>query len=157
MSDISNQLNVVLAETYALYLKTQNYHWNVEGERFDTLHKLFQEQYEELREAVDDIAERLRAIGEKAPGSFGAYGKLSQVEDGNENFSENEMIADLHDTHVHLAGTVKKLLDMAGQAGDDVTEDMMIARLTVHDKTAWMLRSSLPEDFRAERNARLAA
>lgn len=157
MSDLTNQLNVVLAETYALYLKTQNYHWNVEGERFGPLHAMFQEQYEELRDAVDEIAERARAMGAKAPGSFGAYSKLSQVEDGNENFSENEMIADLHDTHVHLAGTVKKLLDMSGSAGDDVTEDMMIARLTVHDKTAWMLRSSLPESFRAERNARIAA
>ncbi len=154
---VATALTHVLADSYTLYLKTQNYHWNVEGERFNSLHAMFEEQYTELREAIDEIAERIRAIGAKAPGSYKEYQALSDMEDGNSSFSANDMVADLHDSHLMLAKSIQKAIDAADDADDDVSEDMMIARMTVHEKTMWMLRSSLPEEMREQRQARMAA
>ncbi len=143
---VTTALKHVLADTYALALKTQNYHWNVEGRHFPSLHPMFEAQYDALFEAVDEIAERIRALGEKAPGSFSEFAKLSTLAAPKSTQSENAMVADLAAGHGHVASTVTAAMKAAQKAGDEATADLMIGRLAAHDKTAWMLRSSLPSN-----------
>ncbi len=135
-------LSRVLADSYSLYIKTHGYHWNVTGPNFPALHAMFEEQYSELAGAVDEIAERIRAVGAKAPAGYEAFSRLSTIGDGAAE-TDDEMIADLLAGHETVAGTAKETLEAAEAAGDEVTLDLMVQRIAVHDKTAWMLRSTL--------------
>lgn len=147
---VTEALKKVLAETYGLMLKTQNYHWNVEGPNFPGLHALFMTQYSELFLAVDLIAERIRALGEKAPGSYGEFGRLSKIKDGDYEYDADQMVKDLHDSNVALLASIKKAFAAAEKAGDQPTVDLMNARSALHEKTVWMLRSSLPKQSRVK-------
>ena len=147
---VTDALKKILAETYSLQLKTQNYHWNVEGSNFISLHTLFETQYNDLFVAVDTIAERIRALGEKAPGSYGEFKKLASASEGNSGFDATQMLADLHSNNVALSAQLAKALAVADKAGDDSTVDLLTQRITVHDKAAWMLRASLPKDAKVK-------
>ena len=140
---IAQGLAVLLADTYTLYLKTHNYHWNVTGPMFQTLHTLFETQYTELAVAVDDIAERIRALGEFAPGSYKEYAKLTSIKEAEGIPSAEEMIKDLVKGHEAIAKTGRSIVPTADDASDEVTLDLLTQRMTVHEKTAWMLRSLL--------------
>lgn len=138
---ISRGLSVLLADTYTLYLKTHNYHWNVTGPMFQTLHTLFETQYNELALAVDDIAERIRALGEFAPGSYKEYAKLTNIKEADGIPTAEEMIKDLVKGQEAIAKTARSIVPVADEASDEVTLDLLTQRMTVHEKTAWMLRS----------------
>ncbi|WP_215397641.1 Dps family protein [Rheinheimera oceanensis] len=138
---IAGGLSVLLADTYTLYLKTHNYHWNVTGPMFQTLHTLFETQYNELSLAVDDIAERIRALGEFAPGSYKEYAKLTSIKEADGIPSAEEMIKDLVKGQEAIAKTARSIVPVADEASDEVTLDLLTQRMTVHEKTAWMLRS----------------
>jgi len=138
---IAHGLSVLLADTYTLYLKTHNYHWNVTGPMFQTLHTLFETQYTELAVAVDDIAERIRALGEFAPGSYKEYAKLTSLKEADGVPSAEEMIKDLVKGQEAIAKTARSIVPIADGASDEVTLDLLTQRMTVHEKTAWMLRS----------------
>ena len=132
----------LLADSYTLYLKTHNYHWNVTGPMFETLHKMFEAQYTELAAAVDEIAERIRALGHPAPGSYGSYAKLASVPDAGDAVPEaTRMIRDLVTDHETVVRTSREVLRTAEEAGDDVTTDLVTQRMSTHEKTSWMLRS----------------
>lgn len=147
---VTEALKRVLADTYGLMVKTQNYHWNVEGPQFPGLHALFMTQYSELFLAVDLVAERIRALGEKAPGSYGEFSKLSKIHDGNGDFDADQMVKDLYEGNVTVLASIKKAFAAASKAGDDSTVDLLTQRIGVHDKAAWMLRSSLPKQTRVK-------
>jgi starvation-inducible DNA-binding protein len=134
-------LNKLLGDTYILYLKTQNYHWNVTGNLFQSLHTLFEEQYQEQALAVDEIAERIRALGEFAPGSFAAFSKVSSIKEENAIPSAEEMIHNLVQGNEAVVSTAREIVSLADGCEDDVTSDLMINRMQVHEKNAWMLRS----------------
>lgn len=136
-------LKIVLADSYALYLKTQNYHWNVTGANFASLHILFEQQYNELALAVDEIAELIRGLGEKAPASFEEFQALSTIKSGDINAPAEQMVKQLAADQSVIAGIVQNALDIAQEAGDEVVIGALTDRLTVHRKNAWMLRSSL--------------
>ncbi len=143
---VAEALKLVLADTYTLYLKTHYYHWNVTGPRFTTLHNVFEEHYNELWLAVDDIAERIRTLGVYAPGSYKSFAKLSSVlEDGDDVPSANDMVANLTKGHETVAHTIRDALKRAEEAEDEGTADLLVGRLRVHEKTSWMLRSMLEE------------
>ena len=133
----------VLADSYALYLKTQNYHWNVEGPRFNTLHALFETQYTDLAMAIDEIAEHIRGLGAKAPGTWKKYEDLSSITEGDETLSADAMLQDLANDQDKIATTLNKALKVAQNEDDEVISDALIGRLTVHRKNKWMLESSL--------------
>lgn len=136
-------LKKVLADSYMLYLKTQNYHWNVEGMHFKPLHELFEEQYNDLADAIDDIAELIRGLGEKAPATVGAYSALSTIKDGDENASAETMVKELAVDQAAISATIQTALEAAQKAGDEVVIGALVERLTVHRKAKWMLSSSL--------------
>jgi starvation-inducible DNA-binding protein len=140
---LAKELSKLLADSYTLYLKTHNFHWNVTGPMFQTLHLMFEQQYNELALAVDAIAERIRTLGHPAPGSYTAYSRLSSVADADGVPEATDMIRALLDGHETLARTARSVLKVAGTAGDDATADLATQRLQVHEKTAWMLRSLL--------------
>lgn len=140
---VTDALKAALADTYTLQLKTQNYHWNVEGTHFRSLHLLFEEQYNELFAAVDVIAERIRTLGEKAPGTNTEFAKLTKVKEGNASFDDFEMVKDLYHTNLQMAQSFKKAIDKAETADDAATADLLTQRVAVHEKAAWFLRSSL--------------
>lgn len=134
----------VLANTYTLYLKTHNYHWNVTGPQFASLHTLFETQYTELAGAVDTIAERIRALGHVAPGSYAAFGKLSEVKEApDEPPQAMQMIRELAADNEALIKLSEKANEVADEANDVASGDMMIERMQVHAKSAWMLRAHL--------------
>jgi starvation-inducible DNA-binding protein len=135
-------LEQALADTYALALKTQNYHWNVEGPTFFGLHKLFEEQYDDAHAAVDELAERIRALGAFAPGGLRVFQEISGIADAKDGLDARAMIDDLIAGHATLASTLKAGIEAAEKAADPVTADMLTGRLTTHDKHAWMLRSA---------------
>jgi starvation-inducible DNA-binding protein len=141
--EIAGGLARVLADSYALYLKTHNYHWNVEGPRFQGLHMMFEGQYTELAGAVDEIAERIRALGQYAPGSFGQFSRLASIKDEDTVPSADDMVRRLADDHEAVAKTIHSMLPSAQEAGDEVTVGLLVDRLAVHEKTMWMLRSML--------------
>lgn len=141
--DVVEQLEHLLASSYVLYLKTQNYHWNVTGINFKSLHELFEEQYKELAEAIDEIAEVIRALGAKAPASFEAYSKLSVIKNGNENADSIDMIKALSKDQESISELLQHALEIAQQNYDEVTADLFIERMAVHRKNKWMLDSSL--------------
>lgn len=140
---IVTELHSVLANSYALYLKLQNYHWNVEGAHFKQLHEMFAEQYEELAEFIDVIAERIRALGAKVPASLTIFAKAQLIAEANEKNSWQQMVQDLHASHLELCKIMSLLLKLAMANGDEVTADIMIGRLTSHEKSAWMLKATL--------------
>ena|SRR5689334_12837628 len=143
---VSQALSNVLADTFTLYLKTHNFHWNVVGPRFHTLHLLFEEQYNELWLAGDAIAERIRALGCVAPGSYREFSKLTYLQEAEAVPSATEMIAELLSDHETSARTARWALSVARTAVDAPTEDLLIQRVMAHEKSAWMLRSMLAEE-----------
>jgi starvation-inducible DNA-binding protein len=140
---IAEGLSRVLADTFALYLKTHNFHWNVEGPMFNTLHQMFQEQYTELWNALDAVAERIRSLGHPAPGGFKAFGKLTSIEDTDDVPEAMAMVRELVKGHEAVARTVREVFPAAEKGNDQATVDLLTQRLQVHEKTAWMLRSLL--------------
>jgi starvation-inducible DNA-binding protein len=134
-------LQKLLASSYSLYLKTQNYHWNVEGKDFFSLHQLFEQQYQDLFAAVDLIAERIRALGSKAYGSYGKFSKISVVKDGDENLSSKEMIEDLLDDNKKIVKVLNEAVESNGH--DEATLTILSDRLEIHEKNSWMLGSLL--------------
>jgi starvation-inducible DNA-binding protein len=136
-------LSVLLAETYTLYLKTQNYHWNVTGPHFSQLHVLFQTQYEELALANDLLAERIRALGEKAPGSYSVFSKLSSIKEETGSPAAQQMLKNLVKDHETLIASAEAVLKVAELAGDQPTLDMATQRMDIHQKTRWMLAAHL--------------
>ncbi len=141
--DVANVLKVLLADTYTLYLKTQNYHWNVTGPMFPQLHALFESQYKALSEAVDEIAERIRAVGEFAPASYTAFAELGHITEDTGVPSAEGMIAQLLEDHEMVVRFMRDSFDIVDEAGDEVSADLFTERMTFHEKTAWMLRAVL--------------
>jgi starvation-inducible DNA-binding protein len=140
---VTDALSVLLASSYTLYLKTHNYHWNVTGPMFTTLHTLFETQYTELAIAVDEIAERIRAAGAFAPGSYSAFSKLSTVKEETGRPEAKEMIRVLVGDQGAVADAARRVITAAESAGDQATADLATRRLEAHEKNAWMLRSHL--------------
>ncbi len=140
---IAAGLGHLLADTYTLYLKTHNFHWNVEGPMFNTLHLMFEQQYTELALAVDLIAERIRALGVKAPGSYAAFAKLSSIAEENGHPKAPEMIRQLVAGQEAIVRTARKIFPLAATAGDEPSADLLTQRMQVHEKNAWMLRALL--------------
>lgn len=136
-------LNHLLADSYTLYLKTHNFHWNVTGPMFSTLHLMFEGQYNELALAVDLIAERIRALGFFAPGSYAAYGELTSIPESKDVPNAEQMIRELVAGHEQVARTARAVFPVADASDDQPTADLLTQRLQVHEKTAWMLRSLL--------------
>jgi starvation-inducible DNA-binding protein len=141
---IAAGLSKLLADTYTLYLTTHNFHWNVTGPMFNSLHDMFMTQYTELWNAVDPIAERIRAVGHVAPGSYAEFGKLSSLPDAPASPPKAlKMVRILVEGHEAVARTARSLLPVVATASDEPTTDILVQRLTVHEQTAWMLRSLL--------------
>lgn len=140
MSKAVESLKKVLANTYVLLLKTQNYHWHIHGSQFAALHVLFETQYNELFMAVDTIAERILALGEQAPATFSAFEKLNELPESVSQTNATEMLKDLEQSHQKLIELLKQLAKDA--QGDLVTEGLAVERLGVHEKTLWMLTAS---------------
>ncbi|MEO0616655.1 MAG: Dps family protein [Pseudomonadota bacterium] len=140
---IAAGLSRLLADSYSTYLKTHNFHWNVEGPMFATLHTMFETQYTELATAVDDVAERIRALGEPAPGSYSAYAELSSVADETGHPGALDMVRQLVTAQETIARTAREVMPLAESAGDEPTADLLTQRMQVHEKNAWMLRSLL--------------
>lgn len=138
---IADGLSHLLADSYTLYLKTHNFHWNVTGPYFTSLHLMFEEHYTELATAVDTIAERIRALGVKAPGSYQQFSKLASVKEETGNPDYKEMIKQLVEGHQTVVRTARSVLSTTSQADDEVTAGLIADRMDVHEKTAWMLRS----------------
>lgn len=143
-SAIAGGLSKLLADTYTLYLTTHNFHWNVTGPMFNTLHLMFMGQYTELWNAVDPIAERIRSLGHAAPGSYAQFGALASIKDAPATPPKAlEMIQILVTGHEAVARTARGIFPLADKASDEPTADLLTQRLTVHEQTAWMLRSLL--------------
>ena len=142
---ITDGLSRLLADSYTLYLKTHNYHWNVTGPLFNTLHTMFETQYTELAAAVDEIAERIRALGHPAPGSYRAFGKLTSIEEEDGVPSAEEMIRQLVIGQETVVRTAREVFPLAEKANDEPTADLLTQRMQTHEKNAWMLRSMLGE------------
>ena len=143
---IAQGLSRLLADTYTLYLTTHNFHWNVTGPMFNSLHAMFMTQYTELWNAVDPIAERIRALGHPAPGSYAQYAQLSSLPDAPTTPPKAlEMVRILAEGHEAVARTARNLFPVVDKASDEPTADVLVQRLAVHEQTAWMLRSLLEE------------
>ena len=140
---VAESLKKVLASSYILSLKTQNYHWNVKGPHFKQLHDLFGEQYNELNAAIDDIAERIRALGTNAPANYSTYQSLSKIEDGKEDQDSISMVKDLANDQKKIVDDLNITIEVAQKAGDESTADLAIGRITAHEKNRWMLESSI--------------
>ena len=140
---IAGGLSKLLADSYSLYLKTHNYHWNVEGPLFNTLHLMFEQHYTELATAVDEIAERIRALGVKAPGSYTAFGALTNIDEASGDETAEEMIRQLVIGQETVARTAREAIKAADAASDEPTADLLTQRMQIHEKNAWMLRSML--------------
>ena len=138
---IAQGLSRLLADSYTLYLKTHNYHWNVKGPLFNTLHQMFEAQYTELAAAVDEIAERIRALGEPAPGSYKAYAQLTSIEEEDAVPDAEQMIRQLLKGQETVVRTARSVIGAAEAANDEPTADLLTQRMQVHEKNAWMLRS----------------
>lgn len=140
--EIAKGLSTLLAETYTLYLKTHKYHWNVVGPMFQSLHLMFEQHYNDLALAVDEIAERIRVLDEKAPGSYAEYSQLSAVkEDPSLDTKAEQMIVNLLADHEQVNKTAKSILPLLEDANDEGTNSLLGARIEYHEKTAWMLKS----------------
>jgi starvation-inducible DNA-binding protein len=142
---IAAGLSKLLADTYTLYLKTHNFHWNVTGPMFTTLHLMFEQQYNELALAVDQIAERIRALGVAAPGTYKDYARLSSIKETEGVPSAEEMIALLVEGQEAVVRTARSIFPIVERTNDEPTADLLTQRMQVHEKTAWMLRSLLED------------
>lgn len=142
-AEIADGLSRLLADSYTLYLKTHNFHWNVTGPMFQTLHLMFEQQYTELAAAVDLIAERIRALGYPAPGSYREFSKNTSIEESEGTSSAEEMIEQLVRGQEAVVRTARSILPIVEKANDQPTLDLLTQRMQVHEKTAWMLRSLL--------------
>jgi starvation-inducible DNA-binding protein len=141
--EICKALSKLLADSYLLYLKTQNYHWNVTGKMFQSLHVLFEAQYRDLAEAVDVIAERIRALGEFAPGSFSSFVKLTSIKEETSIPTAEEMVHNLVQGNEAVVASAREIIQLSEECEDDVTADLMVSRMQKHEKNAWMLRSMI--------------
>ena len=142
---IAAGLSKLLADSYLTYVKTHNYHWNVTGPMFATLHTLFEQQYTELATAIDEIAERIRALGIKAPGSFAAFHELTSIEEETGEPNAHEMLRQLVIAQETIVRTARDAFPPAEKANDEPTADLLTQRMQVHEKNAWMLRSLLDD------------
>jgi starvation-inducible DNA-binding protein len=140
---LAQLMHKALCDYHALFIKTHNYHWNVEGARFGSLHDMFQEQYTDLFTAIDDLAEHIRSIGEKVPASLEIFEKNTSLKAGNENASEDEMLRDLANDQAIVTQSLHNVFEAAENAGDEVVMDFMIQRMAVHRKNKWLLESSI--------------
>jgi starvation-inducible DNA-binding protein len=140
---VAGDLSRLLADTYTLYLMTHNFHWNVTGPMFNTLHNMFMEQYTELWNSLDTIAERIRALGHFAPGTYREYAELSSISEPQSVPEATEMVRLLVKGNEAVAKTARAVFKVADEANDQPTADLMTQRLDVHEKAAWMLRSLL--------------
>ena len=147
---ISDGLSRLLADSYTLYLKTHNYHWNVTGPLFSTLHSMFEEQYTELAAAVDEIAERIRALGFPAPGSYRRFAELTAIEEENAVPEAKEMIRQLLIGQETVVRTAREIFATADEVNDEPTADLLTQRMQIHEKNAWMLRAMLGSDAPAK-------
>lgn len=143
--EIVDGLSHLLADTYSLYLKTHNYHWNVTGQMFQTLHLMFEGHYTELAVAVDDIAERIRTLGYPAPGTYAQYSKLTKIKEEDHIPSAHDMIKNLVLAHETVVKTARSIFPTAEKGSDEATLDLLTQRIQLHEKTAWMLRSLLAD------------
>jgi len=141
--EIADGLSRLLADTYTLYLKTHNFHWNVTGSMFNTLHSMFEEQYNELALAVDLIAERIRALGFPAPATYSKYAELTSITETPDIPNANEMILQLVNGQETIVRTARSIFAVVDQANDEPTSDILTQRMQIHEKNAWMLRSLL--------------
>jgi starvation-inducible DNA-binding protein len=141
--EVAHGLSTLLADSYMLYIKTHNFHWNVEGPMFNTLHLMFMDQYTELWNSLDLIAERIRALGEYAPGSYKQFAALTSIKESEKVPKATKMIEELLAGHEIVIQTARKLFPLAEDQHDEVSCDLLTQRLQVHEKTAWMLRSLL--------------
>ncbi len=142
---LSHALSRTLADTVTLYTKTQGFHWNVTGPFFQSLHSLFEAQYAELGEAADEIAERIRALGQLAPGSFSEFSKLATIQEAKEPLQWRPMLQALLKDHETLAQSAHQTWTAASTAKDEASADLMTRRIQAHEKAAWMLRSTLQD------------
>lgn len=140
---IKQLLETWLADSYILYIKTQNFHWNVIDPKFYSLHKMFEEQYEEIVKGIDEIAERIRMLGLKSPGSMKEFLEISTLNEAEGDFTANEMISILLEDHETIGNYLRAEIEETTKFGDHGTADLMIQRLRFHEKTAWMLRASI--------------
>ncbi|HWL63278.1 MAG TPA: Dps family protein [Steroidobacteraceae bacterium] len=143
---IAQGLGHLLADTYTLYLKTHNFHWNVTGPMFQTLHLMFETQYNELALAVDLVAERIRSLGAPAPGTYAEFVKLSSIKESSGVPKAREMIKQLVEGQEAVVRTARKLFPVVEKAGDEATADLLTQRIQLHEKTAWMLRALLEKE-----------
>jgi starvation-inducible DNA-binding protein len=139
--EVAQQLKTILADTYILYTKTQNFHWNLVDTRFYSLHKFLEDQYEKLAENIDEIAERIRMLGQKAPGSLRQFLELTSLEESTDALSADHMLTDLLSDHEQLGRQLRQAIPLAQKKGDEGTADLFIQSLRFHEKQAWMLRS----------------
>ncbi len=142
-AEIANELSKLLADTYSLYLKTHNFHWNVTGPMFQTLHLMFETQYNELALAVDLVAERIRSLGFPAPGTYSEFARLSSIRETSGAPKAEEMIQLLVEGQEAIVRTARSVFPVAEKASDEATADLLTQRIHLHEKTAWMLRSLL--------------
>lgn len=142
---LSEGLSKLLADSYTLYLKTHNFHWNVKGPMFQTLHLMFETQYTELATAVDLIAERIRALGYPAPGSYLQFSKLTSIKESDTAPAAREMIQQLVEGQESVVRTARSMLPLVEACHDEVTSGLLADRMEIHEKTAWMLRTILEE------------
>jgi starvation-inducible DNA-binding protein len=142
-NDVAQSLSKVLADSFAVYLKTHGYHWNVRGPEFFTFHNLLEQQYRDIWAALDDIAERIRALGEPAPQSPSTFGNLTSIKDGDPDKSAADMLTELMRDHETLIATTREALKVSDEAEDEATSDLLTQRLAAHEKFAWMLRATL--------------
>jgi starvation-inducible DNA-binding protein len=143
--EIAEGLKGVLADTYTLYFKTHAFHWNVEGPHFFGLHNLFEQQYRELWNSIDIIAERIRALGHRAPASYAAIAKLSSIKERGDPHSAEAMIRELTEGHEVVMATIRGALNAAQTAKDEATASVLSSRLEAHEKSAWMLSSTVAQ------------
>lgn len=142
-SKIVEGLSKVLAETYLLYIKTQNFHWNVTGPHFNSLHMMFENQYTELATAIDSIAERIRALGHPAPASYAVFSRLSSIQEETGVPVADDMVKQLAEGHACIIRTARSLFPLVDEALDEATTDLLTQRIEIHEKTAWMLSALL--------------
>jgi len=140
---IAEGLGRLLADSYTLYLKTHNFHWNVTGPMFNTLHAMFEQQYTELATAVDEIAERIRALGEPAPGSYADFGTLTSIDEAEGVPNATEMLRQLVTGQETVVRTARDIFPLVDEVNDEPTADLLTQRMSIHEKNAWMLRSML--------------
>lgn len=142
MSDVIKKLSIIMADTYALYLKTQNYHWHVTGPQFKALHELFEMQYQQLAEAADQVAERIRILGHKAPATFKEFEQLKRIKDGDSGLDANQMVTELANDHDTLVKDLNQAMALAQENNDEGTSNLISNRIEEHEKSRWMLNAS---------------